>query len=82
MEKLVLTYDWGWEESGGTVHIPFQYSSKEDFISYVCKIVERAETNNRNHIHLFGTVVSWKQNDLPNCIHTLDEWFELNKEDA
>jgi hypothetical protein len=63
--------------------VPFEYSSKDDFILYVWGLIDEAKKKNPNYPSinvlgyedLSGETIANVEND----IFTLDEWFEQNK---
>ena len=66
--------------------IPFEYSSKDDFILYVLELIEKAEKNKRKthfneYISLFGFDIEVSHlYSIENLVFTLEEWFENEKE--
>ena len=83
MQKLVYVHSWGDEGCCGTSHIPFLYSSKEDF---VFDILERFKDfkwiSNWHEEEIKELGVSLSKFELENIeysVTTLEEWFETNK---
>jgi len=75
--RLIFEHFWGGEPCSGTDMIPFEYSSKEDFVLMVLDKFDSKYWKNNTFCELFGAYLY--KDDIDNLeynIYTLDEWFE------
>lgn len=64
------------------VEIPFEYSSKEDFFSYLDSLIQEARLSNREYLQkiVLGIFLTVEEaEDVKRQVYTLEEWFEKEK---
>jgi len=78
--QLIYSYDWGDESCGGVEIIPFEYSSKEDFIKDVFIKMKDAIKKGVGAILVLDYPLSIDiASHIKYSVFTLEEWFEKNK---
>jgi hypothetical protein len=78
--KLIFEHHWGDEPCSGTDIIPFEYSSKEDFVLMILDKFNSKFWKDNSFCELFGSYLY--KDDIENLeynVYTLDEWFERKK---
>lgn len=82
MEKLVFVYSWGDEGCCGTTVIPFEFSSKDDFVFYMLEKYKELRDLRTREVY-FTDLDIWLNKEevdgIERNIYTLEEWFKENK---
>lgn len=76
---------WNYPETDGYTYdfiipIPFEYTSKDDFVLYVFSLIDEAKSKNEYFIRIFNLIIPIQElQDIEHQITTLEEWFETEK---
>lgn len=77
MEKLVFVHHWGDEASSGTITIPFEYPSLDEFKTMLKINIHLAILKKEQHIKIFDVYVNFHEKYE---VLNLEEWFNTYKE--
>lgn len=75
--NLIIEIYWGGEPFSGTDIIPFEYSSKEEF---VYDVLEKRRNSEEGYVVLFDHYLyDIDLESIEHNVYTLEEWFSYRK---
>lgn len=82
MEKLILVYyTTDGYTYGFNYNIPFEYSSKDDFVYYILELCKEAKLNDNPYIKVFDIddFLIEDAETIESSVYKYEEWFDKNK---